>query len=134
MTILAPYLECDRLAELVQEKYPEVNMEILSYSGANTTQYLQNMLAADDLPDICTILPTSWYGTIQTTELTGKDIKKLCEDGYDATGTGNTYPYVLVKDKEIEEDETYQVVICGANEDVALNDSGIVGMDAMKND
>ena len=40
--------------ELVHEKYPEVNLEILCYSGANTTQYLQNMLAADDLPDICT--------------------------------------------------------------------------------
>lgn len=48
VTILAPYLECDRLADLVHEKYPEVNLEILSYSGANTTQYLQNMLAADD--------------------------------------------------------------------------------------
>ena len=54
VTILAPFLECDRLADLVHEKYPEVNLEILSYSGANTTQYLQNMLAADDLPDICT--------------------------------------------------------------------------------
>ena len=54
VTILAPFLECDRLADLVHEKYPEVNLEIFSYSGANTTQYLQNMLAADDLPDICT--------------------------------------------------------------------------------
>ncbi len=54
VTILAPFLDCDRLAELVHEKYPEVNLEILSYSGANTTEYLQNMLAADDLPDICT--------------------------------------------------------------------------------
>ena len=54
VTILAPFLDCDNLAELVHEKYPEVNLEILSYSGANTTQYLQNMLAADDLPDICT--------------------------------------------------------------------------------
>ena len=53
VTILAPYIECDCLAELVHEKYPEVNLEILCYSGANTTQYLQNMLAADDLPDIC---------------------------------------------------------------------------------
>ena len=53
VTILAPYIECDCLTELVHEKYPEVNLEILSYSGANTTQYLQNMLAADDLPDIC---------------------------------------------------------------------------------
>lgn len=96
--------------------------------GVNGKLYAQDITEAD----ICTILPTSWYGTIQTAKITGKDIKKLCEDGYDAAGTGNTYPYVLVKDKELEDDETYQVVICGANEDVALNDSGIVGMDAAK--
>jgi raffinose/stachyose/melibiose transport system substrate-binding protein len=54
VTILAPFLDCDRLAALVYERYPEVNLEILSYSGANTTAYLQNRLAADDLPDICT--------------------------------------------------------------------------------
>ena len=97
-------------------------------AGVNGKLYAQDITEAD----ICTILPTSWYGTIQTAKITGKDIKKLCEDGYDAAGTGNTYPYVLVKDKELEDDETYQVVICGANEDVALNDSGIVGMDAAK--
>jgi carbohydrate ABC transporter substrate-binding protein, CUT1 family (TC 3.A.1.1.-) len=54
ITILAPYLECDRLVDLVHKKYPEINLKVLSYSGANTTTYLQNMLAADDLPDICT--------------------------------------------------------------------------------
>lgn len=54
ITILAPYLECDRLVDLVHKKYPEVNLKVLSYSGANTTTYLHNMLTADDLPDICT--------------------------------------------------------------------------------
>ena len=97
-------------------------------AGVNGKLYAQDITEAD----ICTILPTSWYGTIQTAKITGKEIKKLCEDGYDAAGTGHTYPYVLVKDKELEDDETYQVVICGTNEDVALNDSGIVGMDAAK--
>lgn len=96
--------------------------------GVNGKLYAQDITEAD----ICTILPTSWYGTIQTAELTGKDIKKLCEDGYDAAGTGNTYPYVLVKNKELEDNETYQVAICGADENLALNDSGVVGMDAAK--
>ena len=54
ITMLAPYLDCDRFVDLVHKKYPEVNLKILSYSGANTTTYLQNMLASDDLPDICT--------------------------------------------------------------------------------
>lgn len=111
------------LGEWIQGNGKDQNTE-----GVNGKLYAQDITEAD----ICTILPTSWYGTIQTAELTGKDIKKLCEDGYDAAGTGNTYPYVLVKDKELEDDETYQVVICGANEDVALNDSAIVGMDAAK--
>ena len=111
------------LGEWIQGNGKDQNKE-----GVNGKLYAQDITEAD----ICTILPTSWYDTIQTAELTGKDIKKLCEDGYDAAGTGNTYPYVLVKNKELEDNETYQVVICGANEDVALNDSGIVGMDAAK--
>ena len=97
-------------------------------AGVNGKLYAQDITEAD----ICTILPTSWYGTIQTAELTGKDIKKLCEDGYNAAGTGNTYPYVLVNDKELEDGKTYQVAICGADENITLNDSGIVGMDAAK--
>ncbi len=109
-------------------KWIQGNGKDQNKEGVNGNLYAQDITEAD----ICTILPTSWYGTIQTAKITGKDIKKLCENGYDAAGTGNTYPYVLVKDKELEDDETYQVVICGANEDVAVNDSGIVGMDAAK--
>ena len=61
-----------------------------------------------------------------------KYIKNLCEDFYNSAGTGNTYPYVLVNDKELEDGKTYQVAICGADENITLNDSGIVGMDAAK--
>ena len=35
--------------------YPEVNMEVVPYSGDNTTTCLQNMFAAGDLPDVCTL-------------------------------------------------------------------------------
>lgn len=109
-------------------KWIQGNGKDQNKAGVNGKLYAQDITEAD----ICTILPTSWYGTIQTAELTGKDIKKLCEDGYDAAGTGNTYPYVLVKNKELEDKETYQVAICGADENLALNDSGVVGMDAAK--
>ena len=109
-------------------KWIQGNGKDQNTEGVNGKLYAQGITEAD----ICTILPTSWYGTIQTAELTGKDIKKLCEDGYDAAGTGNTYPYVLVKNKELEDNETYQVAICGADENLALNDSGVVGMDAAK--
>ena len=58
--------------------------------------------------------------------------KQLCKDGYDAAGTGNTYPYVLVKDKDLKADQTYKVAICGADKGLTVNDSGVVGMDAAK--
>ena len=109
-------------------KWIQGNGKDQNKAGVNGKLYAQDITEAD----ICTILPTSWYGTIQTAELTGKDIKKLCEDGYNAAGTGNTYPYVLVNDKELEDGKTYQVAICGADENITLNDSGIVGMDAAK--
>ena len=35
--------------------YPEVNIEVVPYSGDNTTTCLQNMFAAGDLPDVCTL-------------------------------------------------------------------------------
>ena len=94
---------------------------------------MENFYAQDITEsDICSILPTGWYDTIQTVQLSGREIKQLCKDGYDAAGTGNTYPYVLVKDKKLEADQTYKVVICGAGKELTLNDSGIVGMNAAK--
>ena len=86
--------------------------------------------------DICTILPTGWSQTIQTVRLTGKQIQDLYKEGYDAVGTGNNYPYVLVSPMELEDEKTYQVAISGISEKLASEaeviDSGIVGMDAAK--
>ncbi len=50
ITFMAPYLEVDSFIEEVHKTYPEVNLEVITYSGSNTTTYLQNMLEADDLP------------------------------------------------------------------------------------
>lgn len=55
VTFMAPYMDTDRFIEAVHAKYPEVNIEIIPYSGDNTTTYLQNMMAAGDLPDVCTM-------------------------------------------------------------------------------
>ena len=54
ITFMAPYLEVDSFIEEVHKTYPEIELEVVPYSGANTTTCLQNMLEADDLPDICT--------------------------------------------------------------------------------
>lgn len=86
--------------------------------------------------DICTILPTGWFGTIKTVELTGKQIKELYREGYDAAGTGKNYPYVLVCPIELEDEKTYQAAVSGISEklksEAKVTDSGVVGMDAAK--
>ena len=95
------------------------------------------MYAGDiTVDDLSAMIPTGWTRTIQTVSLTGKQIKDLYKEGYDAVGTGNNYPYVLVSPVELEDDKTYQVAISGISEKLAseteVTDSGIVGMDAAK--
>lgn len=83
--------------------------------------------------DLSAIMPTGWTGTIQTISLTGAQIADLLENGYDRNGDGNTFPYVLSAPEgfELDENETYTAVICGAAADAGeLTDTGIVGMDA----
>lgn len=52
---MAPYMEVEAFIEQVHSVYPEVNVEIVPYSGDNITTCLQNMFAAGDLPDVCTL-------------------------------------------------------------------------------
>lgn len=88
--------------------------------------------------EITSILPTGWKNTIQTVTLSGERIKELEKTGYDRNGDGNPFPYELVtKEGMVLEDDTmYTVVICGATDEVQtegnLQDSGVVGLDAMK--
>ena len=95
------------------------------------------MYAGDiTVDDLSAMIPTGWTRTIQTVSLTGKQIKDLHKEGYDAVGTGNNYPYVLVSPVELEDEKTYQVAISGISEKLAseteVTDSGIVGLDAAK--
>ena len=95
------------------------------------------MYAGDiTVDDLSAMIPTGWTRTIQTVRLTGKQIQDLYKEGYDAVGTGNNYPYVLVSPMELEDDKTYQVAISGISEKLAsetgVTDSGIVGLDAAK--
>ena len=55
ITFMAPYKEIEAFIEQVHNVYPEVNIEVVPYSGDNTTTCLQNMFAAGDLPDVCTL-------------------------------------------------------------------------------
>lgn len=88
--------------------------------------------------DIVAYLPTGWYGTIYTIQGTGAQLKELAAAGYDQNGNGDTYPYAFVTagHKELQDQQTYTAVICGATESVLKEhedaNTGIIGLDAAK--
>lgn len=96
--------------------------------------------------DLVVFLPTGWYDTIRTAQLTGKEIRELSEKGFHLYYEGYTeqpskditYPYKLVvKDGEtLEDDKTYTTVICGDPEELynagKITDTGISGLEAAR--
>ena len=88
--------------------------------------------------NITIFLPTGWYDTLETAELTGSRIKKMAAEGCDPRETGFYYPYVFLTadGQELKDEETYTVVLCGYNtaekSTLGLTDTGIVGLDAAK--
>ena len=88
--------------------------------------------------DITAFLPTGWYDTLQIITKTGAAIKQLAAEGCDMRDNGHPYPYVfLTKDGQpLDDDTEYTCVLCGyaksRAEELALQDSGIVGLDAAK--
>lgn len=51
----APFRTMSDFIDVVHEKYPEINLEAVPYSGANYSGYVKAQLKAGDLPDIyCT--------------------------------------------------------------------------------
>ena len=76
ITFMAPYMEEEAFIEQVHSVYPEVNIEIVPYSGDNTTTCLQNMFEANDLPDICTLTvydPMTYHVSDKLLDLSGYD-------------------------------------------------------------
>ncbi len=63
MTAMVPFRNPTHLANLVHEKYPEINIEFIPYSGYNGTAYTQMQLEADDMPDI-------YFGSMYTPSVT----------------------------------------------------------------
>ena len=52
ITMNAPYRNMSMFYELVKEKYPEVNLEVIPYNGANMSAYVSNMRVSGQIPDI----------------------------------------------------------------------------------
>ncbi len=58
ITMQSPFRNMSAFIDIVHEKYPEINLEVIPYSGKNYTAYVKAELAADDMPDIYT---TSYF-------------------------------------------------------------------------
>lgn len=56
LTILTSGMDYSGFEDLLQEKYPEVRLEFISYTGGNSTGYSQYLLDNGRTPDIFTII------------------------------------------------------------------------------
>ena len=92
LTFMAPYMDVDSFIEEVHKTYPEINLEVIPYSGANTTVYLNTILKENDLPDICTLT------------LYDPDQLDLSDKMIDLSGYAFTDNYVESRLKEVSDD------------------------------
>ena len=92
LTFMAPYMDVDSFIEEVHKTYPEINLEVIPYSGANTTVYLNTILKENDLPDICTLT------------LYDPDQLDLSDKMLDLSGYAFTDNYVESRLKEVSDD------------------------------
>lgn len=48
----APYSNMSYFVDVLHKKYPEINLKVIPYNGANTTAYVKGMLKSGNIPDI----------------------------------------------------------------------------------
>ena len=88
----APFRTMSDFIDVVHEKYPEINLEAVPYSGANYSGYVKAQLKAGDLPDIyCT-----------TTYAPGRE--DLSEKLMDLSGYGFTDNYQEARLRDVTVD------------------------------
>lgn len=79
ITMNAPYRNTTDFLDLLHEKYPEVNLEIIPYNGNNTTAFFTNMRRADALTDI-------YFSTVYSPGQYDDKGQLLDLSGFDFTG------------------------------------------------
>ena len=78
ITMESPFRNMSAFLDVVHTKYPEINLEVIPYSGKNYTAYVKAELTADDMPDIyCT--------TYYTPDMDDVSDKLVNLAGYDFT-------------------------------------------------
>ena len=65
ITIQSSFRNMSAFIDAVHERYPEINLEVIPYSGANYTAYVKAQIAAGDMPDIyCTTYYTPGHDDV----------------------------------------------------------------------
>lgn len=65
ITIQSSFRNMSAFIDAIHEKYPEINLEVIPYSGANYTAYVKAQIAAGDMPDIyCTTYYTPGHDDV----------------------------------------------------------------------
>ena len=78
ITIQSPFRDTSAFIDVVHEKYPEINIEVVPYSGKNYTAYVKDELSSGDMPDI-------YCATVYTPDLADMSDKLINLAGYDFT-------------------------------------------------
>lgn len=78
ITMLSCFQGMGQFIDVLNEKYPEINLEVIPYSGSNMTAYVRDELSTNNMPDIYT---TTMYSPGQE-ELSDRLIDM---SGYDFT-------------------------------------------------
>lgn len=99
ITMEAPFRKMGDFIDIVHEKYPEINLEVIPYSGENYTAYVRAEMEAGDMPDIYF---TSYYTP-------GYDVvsdKLVNLAGYDFT---DNYAPARIRDVTEEDGSVYML-------------------------
>ncbi|MDD6233939.1 MAG: extracellular solute-binding protein [Lachnospiraceae bacterium] len=65
ITMQAPFRNISAFIDVLHDKYPEIQIEVIPYSGANYTAYVNAQLKAGDMPDIyCTTFYRPAYSNV----------------------------------------------------------------------
>ena len=76
LTICNPFRDVSAFIDVVHRYYPEIRFEVLPYSGANGTAYMQGQLRSGELPDIYTTsvyIPGQFDSEDKLLDLSGYD-------------------------------------------------------------
>lgn len=92
ITISMPDTNMSTFLDLVHEKYPEINLEVIPYCGDNKSIYLSSQLKAGDMPDI------------YFTNLYRHGQKEVRENLLDLSGYPFTNNYTEVRLHDVSED------------------------------